>query len=204
MFFSTCRDAHNSGTESGAARSKHLTAVFDSDSTFLLWLAEVITGDPNVAQECLVDARKISEQQSGLFVDWLSQWSRSATIQQAIQRAYRQISLASQKYEQIRCPHGGHVPLSLEHFRILQSVPAQKIAADLDPFVRAVGILRGVSHCVLQDCAIRLGVSRTSVAAACCVFEHWTDLRKPSSVQDEPARHCGDLIWRMKAHSSVF
>ena len=102
MFF--FGNAHKSGIESGAARSIQLDAAFDSDSAFLLWLAEVIAGDSQVAEESLVNARKISQQHSGLFVDWLTQWARSATIQQAIQRVHTQISLASRKYDQIRCP----------------------------------------------------------------------------------------------------
>ena len=193
MFF--FGNAHKSGIESGAARSIQLDAAFDSDSAFLLWLAEVITGDSQVAEECLVDARKISQQHSGLFVDWLTQWARSATIQQAIQRVHTQISLASHNYDQIRCPHGGHVPVPLEEFRELQSVSAQKVAAELDPFVRTVGVLRGVSHCALQDCSIRLGVTRTSVAAACCVFEQWTVQRKQVYLHAEPVTHSGELIW---------
>jgi len=195
MFFSACRNAHDRGTESGAARSIQLNAAFDSDSGFLLWLAEVITGDSKVAEECLVDARKISQQQSGLFVDWLSQWARSATVQQAIQRAHGQILLVSHSYDQICCPHGGHALIPLEQMRELQSLSAQEIVSALDPFVRAVGILRGVSHCVLQDCSIRLGATRTSVAAAYCVFDQWIILRKQKRVHDEPVHDCEELIW---------
>jgi hypothetical protein len=172
-----------------------LNAAFDSDSAFLLWLAEVITGDPKVAEECLVDARKISQHQSGLFADWLTQWARAATIQQAILRVHGQILLASRNYDQIRCPHGGHVPVPLEQFRELQSVSAQEIVSELDTFVRAVGLLRGVSHCVLQDCSIRLGTTRTSVAAACCAFDKWIVVRKQTCVHDEPVHQCEELIW---------
>jgi hypothetical protein len=194
MFFSIHRNANDGGTQPGAARSSQLNAAFDSDSTFLLWLAEVITGDSKVAEECLVDARTISEQQSGLFVDWLAQWARSATIQQAIQRAHGQILCASHNYDQIRCPHGGHVPTPLEDFRQLHLVSAQEIVSELDPFVRAVGILRGVSRCAIQDCSIRLAATRTSVAAACCVFEQWTANRYRAFAYDEAVRHCEELI----------
>lgn len=195
MFFPIRRRAHDSGTESVAARSIQLNAAFDSDSAFLLWLAEVITGDPKVAEECLVDAWKISQHQSGLFVGWLTQWARAATIRQAIQRVHGQILRASHNYDQIRCSHGGHVPIPLEQFRELQSVSAQEIVSELDPFVRAVGILRGVSHCVLQDCSIRLGATRTSVAAACCTFDRWIVVRKQTCMRDEPVHHCEELIW---------
>ena len=154
----------------------------------------MITGDRKIAEECLVDARKISQQQSNLSVNWMSQWARSATIKQAIQKAHGQILIASHNYDQIHCPHGGHPVIAIEQMRELQSVSAQEIVSELDPFARAVGILRGVSHCVIKDCSIRLGTTSNSVAAACCAFEKWM-LRKQRCARDETVHHSELLIW---------
>ena len=147
--------------------------AFQEDSTYLLWLAEVITGDSARARQCVIDARLISEQHSGLFVDWLAQWARTSTIMHAIGDSRTEIMLASQIYQERHCPHGGHAPTTTEQIMQLRQLPAEEIVRSLDAFVRAIALLRGVSHCALQDCALRLGTTRYAVAAASCELDRW-------------------------------
>jgi hypothetical protein len=67
MFSSICRNAHDSGIESEAARSIQLNAVFDSDSEFLLWLAEVIHRRP---EGCRGTPGRRAEGQSATVYSW--------------------------------------------------------------------------------------------------------------------------------------
>lgn len=150
---------------------------FDTESIFLHWLAEVITGDPQIAERCVTDARALASKHSGAFVDWLTQWARTATIQCAIQQSQKEIFAASNKYKHFRCSHGGHAPLSPEEIRMLQTTPIHEIITTLDPFVRAVIILRAIPHCVVQDCALRLGTTRLAVCAGCCAAAQWLQVR---------------------------
>jgi hypothetical protein len=146
---------------------------FDTESVFLHWLAEVITGDRLLAESCVTDARNIASRRAGLFVEWLTQWARAATIQCAIDRTHKEILAAAYEYKDFRCSHGGHAPLSAEEVSALQGIPIHEITTTLDPFVRAVMILRGIPHCAIQDCALRLRTTRLAVCAGCCVAAQW-------------------------------
>jgi hypothetical protein len=164
-----------------AAQSADVDNAFGADSAFLLWIAEAVAGSRSAAEQCLIDARSISRERSGLFADWLAQWARSATLNQAIWHAHEEISAAARRYEQSRCPHGGHVAPTLDEIRELSELPPQELVHSLDPFVRTVALMRGVSHCALQDCAIRLGTTRSAVAVACCEFDRWKHSRMNAS-----------------------
>jgi hypothetical protein len=170
--FSRSNELH-AEDQSVAARRQAIEQAFTEDLAFLIWLAEVITGDRATAQRCVVDARSLSDQHSGVFVDWLAQWARISTVKQAILCNEHEIEQASHIYESRRCPHGGHASPTAEQIRGLHQLGAQKIVRSLDAFARVVILLRGVSHCTLQDCAIRLGTTRAAVAVACCEVERW-------------------------------
>jgi hypothetical protein len=150
---------------------------FDAESVFLLWVAEVITGDPQLAEKCVTDARNIASTRSGIFLDWLTQWARTATIQCAIGHSQKQIISAAWKYRDFRCSHGGHAPLSRDETRLLRTTPISEILTTLDPFVRTVMILRAIPNCAVQDCALRLGTSRLVVCAGCCAAAQWLQMR---------------------------
>jgi hypothetical protein len=171
-FFSGSGKLH-AEDQSAAARRQAIEQAFTEDSAFLIWLAEVITGDYATAHQCVVDARSLSDQHSGVFVDWLAQWARISTIKQAVLRTEHEISQAAHSYEKRRCPHGGHASPTAEQLRGLQELEAQEIVRSLDAFARVVLLLRGVSQCTLQDCAIRLGTTRAAIAVACCEVERW-------------------------------
>jgi hypothetical protein len=148
--------------------------VFESQSEQLLWLAGAITGDPTLAARCVIDASKLTENNSALFRDWLAQWARNATVHSALDQMQAQISHAAEtSYERVRCPHDGHETLSNGEVAALEQWPSSELAACLDPLARAVLILRGVQHAAIQDCALRLNVSRAAILAAYCHAIDW-------------------------------
>lgn len=147
--------------------------IFDVESKTLKMVARLITGDEQAAARCVMDARLLSIKRSGVFVDWLGNWTRWATIQRAIEYNQNGIAIASQKYGKARCMHGGHTLPNLEDLTRLPDSTHQEIISELDSFVRAVLVLRGIQHCTIQDCALRLGSSRSVVLAACCSSNEW-------------------------------
>jgi hypothetical protein len=148
--------------------------VFESLSEQLLWFAEVITGDPSMAAQCVIDASNLTEKNSTIFRDWLAQWARNATVRNSLAHMHAQIVQAAElKYERAQCPHGGHETLSSGEVAALQQWPASELASHLDPLSRAVLILRGIQHAAIQDCALTLGVSRTAILAAYCGGINW-------------------------------
>ena len=151
------------------ASAAEIQGTFEELNEELLWLAEVITGDAGVAAECVINATKLSQNQSTIFREWLAQWARHATVRSSIEHMRARISsVAKVKYQHVHCPHGGHEVLSSAEAAALRQWPAMTLAALLDPFSRAVLILRGVEHAVIQDCALTLNVPRGAVLAAYC------------------------------------
>ena len=148
--------------------------TFESLNEELLWLAEVITGNAGMAAECVINATQLSENHSTIFRDWLAQWARNATVRASLNHMRtRYLSVAGEKYQHLRCSHGGHEVLSGGEVAALQQWPAMTLAAHLDPLSRAVLILYGVEHAAIHDCVLTLRVPRAAVLAAYCDATGW-------------------------------
>lgn len=167
------------------ASTVEIRDVFESQREQLLWLAEVITGDPKLAAQCVIDASKITETSSTIFRDWLAKWARNATVRSSLAHMHAQIShTAEAGYEGVPCPPEGHDVLSSSEVAALMECPASGIASQLDPLSRAVLILRGVQHAAVQDCALTLAVSRAVILAAYRRATDWLTHR-PAAPSDE-------------------
>lgn len=173
------------------ASPTEIEAAFDAESDNLRWLARLVTGDVHAAERCVTDARRISSARSGLFSDWLKQWARSATIQQAIEHSRYDIAASAITYEKSRCDHSGHEPPSWEVIERFRAMSLDQVKSELDPFVRAVMALRGGQRCNIQECALRLASTRSAVMAACCVLDEWLRTERPSSVGNIALPICG-------------
>jgi len=156
------------------ASANEVRDVFESQSEQLRWLAEAITGDSQLAARCVIDASKLTENNSAIFRDWLAHWARNATVRCSLDHMHTQISHSAEaRYERVQCSHGGHEVLSSDAAAALEQWPAWELAAHLDPLSRAVLILRGVQHAAIQDCVLTLRVPRTAILAAYCSAIDW-------------------------------
>jgi hypothetical protein len=189
----------NNDAQESAPKTSQFASVAEIRQTFeslneeLVWLAEVITGDADAAVACVINATQLSETHSAIFRDWLAQWARRATVRSALNHMRARISsVAEEKYQPLRCSHGGHEVLSNGEAEALQQWPAMTLAAQMDPLSRAVLILRGVGHAAVQDCALSLNVPRAAVLAAYCgavgwlargTVSQWNE-REPMSTRD--------------------
>ncbi len=171
------RTKNEHGYKQNLASPAEIDKAFEEQSGYLKWLAEVITGDRALAEQCVADARRAAMETSGVFSDWSVPWARAATIERAVEYVGHEIGSSSHRYAQVRCLHGGHAPLTLVDIDSLREICPQEIVAELDPFARAVLLLRSVQRCTVQDCALRLGSVRSAVAGACCALEQWLHLR---------------------------
>ncbi len=160
------RERASSGHKPSIASIAEIENAFDTESELLQWIAWLITGDQGLAARCVADARKLSREKTGVFSDWLIQWARSATIQ------------TSHQYENARCVHGEHTPLTIEQIENLRIMSLELMIEELDAFTRAVMLLRSIQRCTIHDCALRLGSTRSAIVAACCALEEWILFRR--------------------------
>jgi DNA-directed RNA polymerase specialized sigma24 family protein len=138
----------------------------------------LITGDRATAEQAVVEACEITLQGNSPFRDWLFEWAKAATIASAISHGTEAIRVREAAYKDQRCLHVEHLSQGDAEERAaslgrILGTDAQTLIAELDPLCRAVLVLRLAIRSSLQDCALRLNVSRAAVLAANCLAMTW-------------------------------
>jgi hypothetical protein len=176
----------HTSTPPGDARSHasaaEIVACFQNQNNLLHRLAFLITADQVIAEQAVSEACEITLQGSSPFRNWLLEWAKAATITAAISLRGDAIRVCEAMYKDRRCPHLEHQCHLDDEQRaaslaLLLEMDAQKIIADLDSLCRAILVLRIAIRSSVQDCSLRLNVSRSAAAAANCLAMTWLDYR---------------------------
>ncbi len=168
------------------ASISEIVGCFSDERLLLSRLALLITGDQATADQSVVDACDMAVEGHGPFRDWLFEWAKTVTITSTISRCGAAIRSCETAYRDRRCSHADHLQQgdlaereSSLNF-ILQTDPGTVIA-ELDALSRALLVLRVAIRSSIQDCVVRLNVSRAAVLAANCRAMTWLhDLRLKS------------------------
>lgn len=171
------------------ASPAEIAACFEYQRHILGRLAFLITGDNATADQAVVQAYEMTLQRNTPFRDWLFEWAKAATIASAISNATEAIRRCEAKYKDRRCPHAEHLlqgdaeerAASLE---LILGADIQTVIAELDPLCRAVLVLRAAIRSSIQDCALRLNVSRAAVVAANCRALTWLQERQMKAIEE--------------------
>ena len=160
------------------ASPSEIVACFQDQRAFLGKLAFLITGDQRVADLALARACELTLRGNSPFRDWLLEWAKSATISGAILQSAEAIRACDAAYKSRRCTHVEHVwqgnaEERLASLDVVLAADAQRLIAELDALCRAVLVLRVAIRASIQDCALRLNVSRAAVLAANCHVVTW-------------------------------
>jgi DNA-directed RNA polymerase specialized sigma24 family protein len=160
------------------ASPAEIVSCFQDQRNVLGRLAFLITGDQATAEEAVVQACEMTLQGNSPFRDWLFEWAKAATIAIAISHGTEAIRICEAAYKDRRCPHLEHLSRGDAEERavildLILEADAQKLIAELDPLCRAVLVLRGAIRSSIQDCALRLNVSRAAVLGANCHATTW-------------------------------
>jgi DNA-directed RNA polymerase specialized sigma24 family protein len=160
------------------ASPAEIVTCFQDQRNVLGRLAFLITGDQATADQAVVQACEITLQGNSPFRDWLLEWAKTATIASAISHGTEAIRICEAAYKDQRCPHVEHLSPGDDEERaasldLILGADAQTLIAELDPLCRAVLVLRVAIRSSIQDCALRLNVSRAAVLAANCHAMTW-------------------------------
>jgi hypothetical protein len=169
------------------ASAADVVACFRDQENLLERLAFLITADRTTAQQAISQACEITLQGNSPFRDWLLEWAKAATIAAAISLLGEAIRPSEAMYKDRRCPHVEHL-CHLDDSRrsaslaLILKMGAQKIIEELDPLCRSILVLRIALRSSVQDCSLRLNVSRSAAVAANCLAMTWLDYHhlKPS------------------------
>jgi|SRR5208282_5386171 len=160
------------------ASPAEVVACFHDQRNVLGRLAFLITGDHATADQAVVQACEITLQGNSPFRDWLLEWAKTATIASAISHGTEAIRVCEAAYEDRRCPHVEHLSQGDDEERaasldLILGAVTQKLLTELDPLCRTVLVLRLAIRSSIQDCALRLNVSRAAVLGANCHAMTW-------------------------------
>ena len=155
-----------------------IVACFQDQRNVLSRLAFLITDDQATAEQAVVQACEMTLQGNSPFRDWLFEWAKAATIASAISHGTEAIRICEAAYKDQRCLHGEHLLQGDAEERaasldLILGTDAQTLIAELDPLCRAVLVLRVAIRSSIQDCALRLNVSRAAVLGANCHAMTW-------------------------------
>jgi DNA-directed RNA polymerase specialized sigma24 family protein len=148
-----------------------IVACFQGQRNVLGRLAFLITGDQTTADQAVDQACELTLQGNRPFRDWLFEWAKAATIASAISYGTDAIRSCEATYKDPRPPHVEHLSQRdaeerVANLDLVLGADAQTLIAELDPLCRAVLVLRVATRSSIQDCALRLNVSRAAVLAA--------------------------------------
>ena len=171
------------------ASPAEIVACFQDQRNVLGRLAFLITGDQATAEQAVVQACEMTLQGNSPFRDWLFEWAKAATIANAISHGTEAIRICEAAYKDRRCPHVEHLSQGDAEERaasldLILGADAQTLIAELDPLCRAVLVLRVAIRSSIQDCALRLNVSRAAVLAANCHVLTWLHERHVKPVEE--------------------
>ena len=170
------------------ASPAEVVACFQDQRNLLGRLAFLITGDHATAEQTLVQACETTLQGNRPFRDWLFEWVKAATIASAISHGAKAIRICEATYTEQRCLHVEHLSQGDAEERaagldLVLGTDAQTLIAELDSLCRAVLVLRVAIRSSIQDCALRLNVSRAAVLAANCHAMTWLQKRREKPVE---------------------
>jgi hypothetical protein len=158
----------------------------------------LITGDQATADLTVAQACEETLHGNGPFREWLVEWAKAATIAAATSLQGDAIRVCEGMYRDRPCPHVEHLcQLDAERraasLALIVHMDANKILAELDPLCRAILVLRVATRSSIQDCSLRLNVSRAVVLAANCLVMTWLDYRHIKALEDDhkPSRSTG-------------
>ena len=171
------------------ASPAEIIACFQDQRNVLGRLAFLITSDYEAAEHAVVQACEITLHGNSPFRDWLFEWAKAATLSSAISRVTEAIRLCEAAHKDQRCLHVEHLSQGNAEERaasldLILGADAQILLTELDPMCRAVLVLRVAIRSSIQDCALRLNVSRVAVLGANCGAMTWLQMRQVKPVEE--------------------
>ena len=177
-------DAHN------RASAAEIVTCFRDQGPLLNRLAFLMTADRALAEKAVAQACETTLQGNSPFRDWLLEWAKAATLAAAISLQGEAIRVCEAMYKDRRCPHVEHLCQFDDERRaaglaLILQMDDQQIIAELNPLCRAILVLRIAIRSSIQDCSLRLNVSRTAVLAANCHAMTWLDHCQVEPLEDD-------------------
>jgi DNA-directed RNA polymerase specialized sigma24 family protein len=144
-----------------------LKRIFESSADELVWIAELISGSRQTAEQCIAEAAELAETAQYVGPEWILPWVKRLLVQVAVR------SISAEIREWLPSP-SSRLPaklvklgLSESERRKLRAISPQEIIASCDALERACFVLSAYLRYSLLDCALLLGVPRDWIEPTC-------------------------------------
>jgi hypothetical protein len=160
------------------ASAAEIVACFRDERYLLTKLAFLITADQASADQSVDNACSVTLHGNSPFRDWLLEWAKAATITSAISQKLPVLRNCEAAYQDKSCKHAEHswqrdAGEREASLNLIVKADPSKLIAELDSLCRAILVLRLAIRASIQDCVLRLNVSRAAVLAANCQAMTW-------------------------------
>jgi len=171
------------------ASAAEIVACFRDEGCLLTKLAFLITEDQASADRSVDNACEVTLHGNSPFRDWLLEWAKAATITSAISQKLPVLRNCEAAYQNKRCNHVEHswqcdTDEREASLNLIVKADPRELIAELDPLCRAILVLRLAIRSSIQDCVLRLNVSRNAVLAANCQAMTWLDAFNGKSLEE--------------------
>jgi hypothetical protein len=141
--------------------------AFESNAEYLLWVAEVMTGDRQAGEQCVSEAIELAEAAQEVGTEWILRMVKRLLVHVALRRMSAEIRAFLLPPRSGLATISGRPGLSeSERLRIRVASP-REIIASCDVFERTCFILSAHLQYPLLDCALLLGVPRHWIEPVC-------------------------------------
>jgi len=144
-----------------------LKRTFESSADELVWIAELVSGSRQTAEQCVAKAVELAETAQYVGPEWILPWIKRLLVQVALK------SIRAEIREWLPSP-SSRLPaklvklgLSESERRKVRAISPQEIIASCDALERACFVLSAYLRYSLLDCALLLGVPRDWIEPIC-------------------------------------
>jgi hypothetical protein len=177
------------------ASAAEIVECFRDERCLLTKLAFLITEDQASADRSVDNACAMTLHGNSPFRDWLLEWAKAATITTAISQKLPALRNCEAEYEHKSCNHAEHswqcdAGEREASLNLIVNADPRKLIAELDPLCRAILVLKLAIRSSIQDCVLRLNVSRAAVLAANCQAMAWLHELQLKGMEAYPNASC--------------
>jgi hypothetical protein len=143
-------------------RSREVRGFVESEAEELLWIAEVMIGSGDSAQQCVDDAIKLAQgaRHSG---KWVLPWTKRLLVKVALRRTSSQIRPLLQSDRLPAPAKAARIRTSAPELQQVRSLTPHRITDSCNVLERTCFILSGYLQYAPVDCALLIGCPRSWV-----------------------------------------
>lgn len=152
-------------TEQG--RETILRQLLERSADDLLWIAEVMCGNRESAEQCIAEAIELSDAAHFVGIEWIVPWVKRMLVRTTLKRMSSEITGFVARSTSPVLDRLGTTGLSASDRERLRSISPQRIVQSCNALERSCLILFGYLQYSALDCALILGCPRGWIEPIC-------------------------------------